>query len=75
MRGIQRTVDVRRARKLWALADRLTPKRGFREFNYAVLDFTIMVCGSSSPDSENSPVSHYCAMYRNESELESRDKK
>ncbi len=42
------TTDGETRRKPWliALADRLTPSIGVREYNYALLDLTMTVCGA-----------------------------
>jgi adenine-specific DNA glycosylase len=36
--------DPRHVKWIQELAERLTPRRAFRDFNYAVLDFTMTVC-------------------------------
>lgn len=42
-----RNMDGETRRKKWIkqLADELTPRTNFREYNYAVLDFTMRICG------------------------------
>ena len=37
------------------LAERLTPRRAFRKYNYAVLDFTMKVCNPRNPDCAHCP--------------------
>ena len=37
------------------LAERLTPRRAFREYNYAVLDFTMKICAPRNPDCGHCP--------------------
>lgn len=37
--------ETRRKKWLRQTADRLTPETGWREYNYAVLDFTMQICG------------------------------
>lgn len=46
-----RTFDAETRRKRWVrdLADRITPPRGFRVFNFALLDFTMTVCVPGRP--------------------------
>lgn len=46
-RLIDRPYDGETRRKRWLieLADAVTPHRNWKEFNYAVLDFTMQVCG------------------------------
>lgn len=43
------------------LAERLTPRRTFRDYNYAVLDFTMTICTPSSPSCERCPLLPFCA--------------
>ena len=52
--------ETRRQPWLKELADLLTPARIFRDYNYAVLDFTMNVC-SIKPSCESCPVSSHCA--------------
>lgn len=52
--------DPRGVRWVNALADRLTPKRAFRDFNYAVLDFTMTICTPRQPACERCPVVTFC---------------
>lgn len=42
------------------LADCLTPKRSFRDYNYAVLDFTMAICTPRSPRCGECPVRQFC---------------
>ena len=37
------------------LAERLTPRRAFREYNYAVLDFTMKICNPRRPNCGHCP--------------------
>jgi len=64
MAGVPKPVDVRRDNALWSLADQLTPQEDFKEYNYAVLDFTMTVCKPRKPACNNCPVSRYCAYYK-----------
>ena len=41
--------DPRHCAWLRDLADELTPRRAFRDYNYAVLDFTMIVCARVPP--------------------------
>ncbi|MGH2533170.1 MAG: hypothetical protein ACRDJW_12800 [Thermomicrobiales bacterium] len=43
------------------LADRLTPRRAFRDYNYAVLDFTMSVCTPRDPRCAECPLRSDCA--------------
>jgi A/G-specific adenine glycosylase len=58
--GLERPADLRRSSVLWELAQRLTPKEGFREYSYSVLDFTMQVCKPRKPDCSNCPVAITC---------------
>lgn len=42
------------------LAESLTPRRAFRDYNYAVLDFTMKVCMPRDPACERCPVLRFC---------------
>jgi len=55
--------ETRRKRWFLELADRLTPREGFREFNYAVLDFTRTVC-KPKPLHNICPLTEICRYYR-----------
>jgi adenine-specific DNA glycosylase len=67
--GIQKPVDVRRDARLWELAGKLTPEKKFKEYNYAVLDFTMEICRPRNPACEDCPVSRYCVEYNSSSSL------
>ena len=53
--------ETRRKRWLQALADSLTPQRAFRDYNYAVLDFTMTICTPRAPRCGDCPLSGWCA--------------
>lgn len=52
--------DPRHIHWILELADRLTPRRAFREYNYAVLDFTMHVCTVRAPRCDQCPVRPDC---------------
>ncbi|MBK6663249.1 MAG: hypothetical protein IPG47_11100 [Thermoflexaceae bacterium] len=54
------TAETRRKRWLRELADSLTPRTGFREYNYAVLDFTMLVCRPGVPACGECPLRTEC---------------
>ena len=60
MTGDEYDGETRRRPWLRKVADSLTPARIFRDYNYAVLDFTMTVCGTN-PRCESCPVSSHCA--------------
>jgi A/G-specific adenine glycosylase len=58
--GREKPVDVRRCRWVWDLAEALTPTQGFKEYNYAVLDFTMAICRPRAPRCADCPCSSFC---------------
>ncbi|MGH2669529.1 MAG: A/G-specific adenine glycosylase, partial [bacterium] len=52
--------DPRHVHWVKDLADRLTPRRGFRDYNYAVLDFTMHVCTPRAPRCPKCPLRRSC---------------
>lgn len=63
--GQEKPVDVRRCAWLWELAEALTPSRGFKAYNYAVLDLTMNVCSPRTPDCEQCPCHDFCSYAQN----------
>lgn len=55
--------DTRRRKWIFNYVDALTPERGFKEFNYALLDFTRRVC-SVKPDCARCPIGEKFCLYR-----------
>ncbi len=53
--GFRTDAETRRKKWLIRLADELTPKRGFRDYNYAVLDLAMKVC-AAKPKCESCPL-------------------
>lgn len=60
MTGLPYNRDPRGIRWIQELADRLTPKRVFRDYNYAVLDLTMTVCVPMTPRCEVCPLRSDC---------------
>ncbi|MCP4689325.1 MAG: hypothetical protein GY859_14830, partial [Desulfobacterales bacterium] len=52
--------DPRGVKWIHDLADRLTPKKVFRDYNYAVLDFTMTICGVKHPLCRDCPLKAEC---------------
>lgn len=52
--------DPRGVHWVFELADRLTPRRTFRDYNYAVLDFTMTICTPRDPSCERCPLVPFC---------------
>lgn len=53
--------DPRHVRWVNELADRLTPRRAYRDYNYAVLDFTMTVCTPRKPACPGCPLRRDCS--------------
>jgi A/G-specific adenine glycosylase len=58
--GRKRPADARHCAWLSNTADRLTPRRAFRDYNYAVLDFTMTVCTRVRPRCRECPLLRHC---------------
>lgn len=56
--------DPRHVHWVLELADRLTPRRAFRDYNYAVLDFTMQICTVRIPRCPECPMRRDCAFGR-----------
>lgn len=56
--------DPRRAGWLFELALQLTPDAGFKDYNYAALDFTMQVCVRRTPRCEECPLAGDCCWYQ-----------
>ena len=52
--------DPRHISWIKELAEKLTPPRAFRDYNYAVLDFTMQVCTPRKPSCEQCPFPAEC---------------
>ncbi len=57
MTGLPYNRDPRHVRWVQDLADQLTPRRVFRDYNYAVLDFTMSICTPRQPACATCPLS------------------
>lgn len=60
--GFHTGPETRRNPSVVKLADCATPRRGFREFNYAMIDFTRNVC-KTKPEHEICPVKTRCQLW------------
>lgn len=56
--------ETRRNKKVLEIADLLTPKREFKRFNYALLDFTRAIC-TTRPNHRCCSVRKKCAFWNN----------
>lgn len=61
--GFKTDQETRRKRWFMELAQRVTPQNKFRDFNYAVLDFTRKVC-RPKPLHDMCPLTSICKHYR-----------
>ena len=52
--------ETRKDKAFLKLCDRITPKRKFKEFNYAVLDFGRKVCTPTTPKHKVCPIKNIC---------------
>lgn len=52
--------DPRHVRWLQELAERITPRRIFRDYNYAALDLTMMICTPTAPKCSECPLATEC---------------
>ncbi len=52
--------ETRRKRWLMDLAERLTPERTFRDYNYALLDLAMVVCLPAAPRCRACPLAAVC---------------
>lgn len=58
--GNQYHAESRRSALVLRLADELTPKTSYRDYNYAVLDFTMTICKPSNPLCHECPLLSLC---------------
>ena len=59
------TKDPRRDENIWIFCESLLPKRKYKEFNWALLDFAALVCKSKKPECKSCPLRNYCDFYQN----------
>lgn len=58
--GVPFDAETRRKRWLIELADRLTPRRAFLDYNYAMLDLAMLVCRPRHPRCADCPLVEIC---------------
>jgi len=61
--GLPYNRDPRHVRWVQEIAERLTPRRAFRAYNYAVLDFTIAICTPRTPACPRCPLRTFCRFF------------
>jgi A/G-specific adenine glycosylase len=57
--GVEPRPETRRERWMTDMADGLTPKKVFRDYNYAVLDLSMTIC-TTRPKCNMCPVIKFC---------------
>lgn len=63
MTGLPYNRDPRHVRWVQDLAERLTPRRAYRDYNYAVLDFTMAICTTRQPACAVCPLRATCRFF------------
>ena len=61
--GLPYNRDPRHIRWVQTLADDLTPPRAFRDYNYAILDFTMTICKPYDPLCNSCPIRRDCRYF------------
>ena len=64
MTGLPYNRDPRHIHWIQELADDLTPRKVFRDYNYAVLDLTMNICTPRKPSCEECPLNQDCRYAR-----------
>lgn len=64
MTGLPYNRDPRHVHWVQQLADRLTPYRVYRDYNYAALDFTMAICTPRIPMCSRCPLRNDCLFFR-----------
>ncbi|MCX7626193.1 MAG: A/G-specific adenine glycosylase [Candidatus Sumerlaeaceae bacterium] len=49
---------------LWKCAQLLLPRRGYREFNYALMELGSLICTERAPQCDRCPVVEYCSAFK-----------
>lgn len=50
--------------QIWEFADALLPSRKIKEYNYALLDFSALICTYTNPKHEVCPIRNICEYYK-----------
>ncbi len=64
--GLPATRELRRSRRIWAIAWALLPHRNASQHNYGLLDFAAEICTPKAPRCGRCPVREFCAYGRTE---------
>ena len=65
--GFKKNEETRRKREFIQIAEKMTPLKNSKAFNYAVLDLTRMIC-RRKPLCVNCPINQYCSYYKQNEE-------
>lgn len=57
--------DPRRDKIVWDFCEMMLPKKKYKQFNWALLDFAAMVCKAKNPLHENCILRNLCDFYAN----------
>ena len=71
--GIEPATDIRRAPKVWAIAQTLLPEAEVKEHNYGLLDFAADICKARSPRCDECPIACNCAYAMNLAHIDKSD--
>ena len=63
--GFETGPETRRKRWFVELAERITPTRAFRDYNYAIIDFSREVCTPRNPRHDACPIRRKCRYLQN----------
>ena len=62
--GVRKPVEVHKDNDLWNFAKALLPRKDFKEFNWALLDISAIICKSKKPICEDCPINSICLYYK-----------
>jgi A/G-specific adenine glycosylase len=62
--GTQIPREVHKADYLWSLAASLLPDHSVKQFNWALLDLSALLCKPRNPDHDECPIKNLCLTYR-----------
>ena len=57
-------------KKLWAIAEKYTPKQRVDDYTQAIMDLGATICTRSKPKCHLCPVEHYCAAHAEKKEMD-----
>jgi len=55
--------DPRRDKSIWGFAERVLPKKRYREFTWGILDFSAIICKKKNPKCNLCPLKSICDYY------------